>query len=286
MSAWGFAISEGLKSLWRYRFVAILSVITISVAIFVFSLFLLITFNLNAFLKAAQSRLSIEVFLDDNLSIAKINSLMSGLRRLPGVRSVEFVDKEAARKRFEKRFGRTVAVSADENPFPRSILVKLTPGAYIKESAKRALDFVKGKKGVVQVIAPGEVFEKVSGLFKTFIIISVIWGVILLLGAIVIIVNTIKLAIFGRKDIINIMRVVGATDDFIRRPFIFEGFVQGALAALVSLAMLRLAFVGAKFLVPSLVNLPNWMAAGVVVLGILLGVSGSSIALRKFLSTG
>ena len=283
MSAWGFAISEGLKSLWRYRFVAILSVITISVAIFVFSLFLLITFNLNAFLKAAQSRLSIEVFLDDNLSIAKINSLMSGLRRLPGVRSVEFVDKEAARKRFEKRFGRTVAVSTDENPFPRSILVKLTPGAYIKESAKRVLGFVKGKKGVVQVIAPGEVFEKASGLFKTFIIISVIWGVILLLGAIVIIVNTIKLAIFGRKNIINIMRVVGATDDFIRRPFIFEGFVQGALAALVSLAMLRLAFVGAKFLVPSLVNLPNWMAIGIVILGILLGVSGSSIALRKFL---
>jgi len=283
MGAMGFSIREGIRSVWRHRFVAVLSIITIASALFVLGFFLTVTYNLNTFLREAQQKISIEIFLTDNMKLSEVQNLKTELMRLAGVREVFFIDKESAKKRFEEKFGSNILMGLNENPFPPSMLVRLTPGTGIERSAKAVIETLKDKPEIIQVVTPGNIFKKISNLLQTFLILSLLWGVILLLGAIIIVINTIKLAIYGRRDSVEIMQLVGATDAFIRRPFMVEGFIQGILAGFLAAVTLVVAFWGVKQLVPAVEQPGKIIFWGIASLGAIFGLLGSRISVGKFL---
>ncbi len=283
MGAMGFSIREGIKSVWRHRFVAVLSIITIASALFVLGFFLTVTYNLNTFLREAQQKISIEIFLTDDVKLSEVRNLKTELMRHSGVREVFFIDKESAKKRFEEKFGSNILMGLNENPFPPSMVVRLTPGTGIERSANAVIETLKDRPEIIQVVTPGNIFKKISNLLQTFLILSLLWGVILLLGAIIIVINTIKLAIYGRRDSVEIMQLVGATDAFIRRPFMVEGFIQGILAGFLAAVALVVAFWGVKQLVPAVEQPGKIIFWGIAFLGAIFGLLGSRISVGKFL---
>ncbi|MCD6531841.1 ABC transporter permease [bacterium] len=283
MGALWFAIGEAVKSFWRHRFVAMLSIITIAGALFVLGFFITITLNLHSVLAGVQEKIAVELFLKDNITKVQVSSLMDEISKIEGVREVEFITKADAMKRFTDRFGQKYLVGLEENPFPPSILVKLEPGTKLDQTVKRIVDKYRGHKFITQISAPGKVARKLSNALKIFLILSAIWAVILFFGAIIIIVNTLKLAIYSRKESIEIMKLVGATDSFIHLPFMIEGSLNGALAGGLASVVLYLALTGMKKIIPALQMPPDALYYGIVLLGIALGVLGSRLAVKRFL---
>jgi len=283
MYSWLFPISEAFRSLWRHRFVAMLSIITISAALFVLGFFITISLNLHSVLSEMQKQIAVEFFLKDGTTKADVSRLIEEISHSEGVASVEFITKSDAMQRFSKKFGTKYLEGLTDNPFPPSILVHLEPGINLGKTA----EYLSAKFGehpdITQIASPGDVAQKLSGMLKTFLLLSAIWGAILVVGALLIIINTIKLAIYGRRDTIEIMRLVGATKSFIQRPFTVEGFVQGFFAGTISALALHLSSSAMGKIIPSLKMPPQILLYSFALLGIIFGVIGSRMAVKKFL---
>jgi len=278
-----FAISEAFHSIWRHRFVTILSVVTIAGALFVLGFFLTIASNLHGVLSNVQEKIAVELFLEDNTTKVRVASLIDEISQLDGVNEVEFITKSEAMNRFAKQFGSRYLVGLTDNPFPPSILVKLKPGTKLAETANAVAEKYRGQKYITQIAVPGEIAKKLSNALKISLLLSIIWTIILIFGAIIIIVNTIKLTIYGRRDTISIMQLVGATDTFIHRPFTIEGSVQGLLAGALSAIVLYFALLGMKAILPALRMPTSIILYGLVIIGIIFGIFGSRLAVRRFL---
>ena len=283
MYTWLFSISEAFRSLWRHRFVAMLSVLTISAALFVLGFFITISLNLHGVLSAMQRQIAVELFLRDGTTKTDVSQLIEDISHSEGVSSIEFITKSDAMRRFSKKFGAKYLEGLSDNPFPPSILVHLEPGINLSETA----EYISAKFGnhpkITQIASPGDVAQKLSGMLKTFLILSIIWGVILIIGALLIVVNTIKLAIYSRRDTIEIMQLVGATSSFIQRPFAIEGAVQGLLAGAIASAVLYAASSGIGKIVHALTMPPQSLLSAFVLMGIIFGGVGSRMAVKKFL---
>lgn len=278
-----FTISEALISLWRRRFVVGLAVFTIASSLFVLGIFAFITWNLNAFLREIQSRVSVEFFLRDTATKTDAVSLIEEIRKTDGVKSVDFVTKQDAMARFSKKFGQKLLSGLDENPFPPSIVAWFEPGTnidlYVSELVRRfSTDTL-----VVQVASPGVVAGKLSLAARVFFYISIMWAIILIIGVSTVITNTIKLSISGEADAIEIMKLVGAEPAFIQAPFILEGFIEGAMAGIISSLVLWGVVYTTRQLIPSLIEPSMEILIFLSMLGAIFGVMGSKRAVKKYI---
>ncbi|RKZ32877.1 hypothetical protein DRQ33_05095 [bacterium] len=283
MSALLFAIGEAFRSLWRHRFVAMLSIITIAGALFVLGLFLTVTLNLHAVLAGVQEKIAVELFLQDNTTKVRVASLVEEISQIKGVREVEFITKMEAMNRFSEKFGERYLIGLSENPFPPSILVKLETGTNLDEIANNIAEKYSGHKLVTQIAVPGDIARKLSDALKIFLTLSAVWAVILIFGAIIIVINTLKLTIYSRRDTISIMKLVGATDEFIHRPFTIEGSFNGLLAGALSSLLLYCVLKAMKEIFSAMKMPSEIILYGLVLLGVIFGMLGSRLAVKKFL---
>ncbi len=283
MSVLMFAIGEAFRSFWRHRFVSMLSVMTIAGALFVLGFFLTIALNLHDVLSNVQEKIAVELFLKDNTTKAQVASLMDEISHIEGVKDVEFITKADAMNKFSKQFGERYLVGLKDNPFPPSILVRLESGTKLAETANTIAEKYRNRKYITQIAVPGEIAKKLSNALKISLFLSVIWAIILIFGAILIIINTIKLTIYSRKETISIMKLVGATDAFIHRPFTIEGSFQGLLAGALSSIVLYFALLGMKQIIPALRMPTSIILYGLVIIGIIFGILGSRLAVKRFL---
>lgn len=260
-----------------------LSVVTIASALFVLGFFITIAFNLHTLLSAMQERIAVEIFLSDGTTKADVASLMDEIRAEDGVRSVQFITKADAMRRFSEKFGTKYIVGLAQNPFPPSILVRLEPGTKLGKSTEHIAQKYRSYSGVTQIASAADVAKKLSDALKSFLILSFIWALILILGALLIVINTIKLAIYGRRETIEVMQLVGATPAFIQRPFTVEGFVQGLLAGIIAAAALQITATGIHSIIAALRMPPPILLYGFVVIGAFFGIIGSRMAVKKFL---
>lgn len=283
MSSWFFAVYEGLRSLWRHRFVGILSILTIAAALFVLGFFITVTMNLHSILSAVQEKISVELFLQDGTTKADVASLISELSQMDGIHTAEFITKADAMRRFSKKFGGKYLVGLTDNPFPPSILVRLDTGTKLAETAEIIAQKYKAYPAITQIAVPGDVARKLSQALKIFLILSFVWAIILIFGAVLVVVNTVKLAIYGRRDSIEIMQLVGATSAFIQRPFTIEGFFHGLFAGALSAILLYFSLLGTAQIIPSIQLPPREFLYAFILLGIVFGILGSRLAVKKFL---
>ena len=262
---------------------AFLSVATIAGALFVLGLFLTIALNLHGVLAGVQEKIAVELFLTDKVTKAQVSSVVEEISAIEGVDRVEFITKADAMHRFSEKFGSRYLVGLSNNPFPPSILVHLESGTKLAGTAKSIADKYTGHRYVTQIAVPGDVAKKLSDALGIFMTLSIIWALILIFAAILIIVNTIKLTIYSRRDSINIMQLVGATPSFIQRPFTIEGLFQGLLAGALSSLALYCALMGMKKLVPTLSMPPIILLYGFILVGVIFGALGSRLAVKRFL---
>jgi len=286
-----YFFEEALLSLWRSRLVNTLSIGTISVSLFVLGAFLTVAANLNEIVTRWTEKVQVTLYLEDGIEPRIRRILQDRLSDDPAVERVEPVSREEALARFQSLFRdlRTLPEDLGENPFPASFEVTLKPSHQTPEAVGRLVRTYERAPGVEEIQYDLLWIQRLSTAVRLVRGVGAFLGGILVVAGVFTIANVIRLTVYARQDELEIMRLVGATQAYVRGPFIIEGMLQGGLGGFVSVGLLWLAFQvaardalsGSDLLGRAAVILPQEICVGLVVGGMLVGVLGSAISLGR-----
>ncbi|WP_461205924.1 permease-like cell division protein FtsX [Clostridium sp. DL1XJH146] len=285
-------VKSAWKSIVRNSTLSIASIVTVSLTLFLFSMLLLTLLNTNNIVKDVESKVELEIFLEDDATSEQKVNIDKILKEDIHIVSIEFIDKSKALEKFQEQLGEDndalVQGFEEENPLPESYIIRVDDINSIELVAEE-FNEVDGVKKIDDNI---EIVSKISSFTSGIKWIGAGILIILIPVSIFLIMNTIRLAVFSRKKEIGIMKFVGATDVFIRWPFILEGMFIGFVGALVSVLFMNYAYVFVFNRFDNIiegVNLinPNYVHFNLTILfllsGTLIGVIGSVFSIRKFL---
>ncbi|HSJ96244.1 MAG TPA: permease-like cell division protein FtsX [Myxococcota bacterium] len=234
-----YFVRAALRGLLGSPLPSVVSIATIAVAVIPLGGLMIITGNMRALLDRQGESSQVTAFLDVGLDADEETALARRAAALGGVARVELVTREAALERFRERLGGGALLEAlEENPLPASIEVTLTDGAGRAESAGAVAAALRALPGVEEV-AGGEAW--VEGYARALALVrgaGLGLGVILALATLLIVANTIRLAVYARRDELDILALVGASRTFLRVPYLLEGVIQGTLGGLLGVALL------------------------------------------------
>lgn len=288
---WEYFIREAMGSLRYNGMMSVASICTVALSLFILGLFLTMVLNLNNMAENLESQVQISAYMQDNLNDREIREIGTKLTKLPGVVQVTYVSKEEAMNRFKHRLGEhqnMLAALGDGNPLPNAFEVKVDK----PEQVKPVADAMMQIKGVENIKYGQEIINKLFQITKIIRIFGAVLIVFLAFAAIFIISNTIRLTVFARRKEIGIMKDVGATDWFIRWPFIIEGVILGFFGALIAVLLLREGYsiiieqvYAALAFLPLVPRYPflTYMSTVLLTAGTIIGAVGSTISLKKFL---
>lgn len=287
-----YFIREVMISLRRNNWMSFASIGTVAVSLFVLGVFLLLVLNMNRMASTLESQVQIAVYLEDNLSGREKDNLEEAIQDMSGIASVKYVDKEEALVRLRERLGEQQyllnAMGDGENPLPDAFEVTVK----LPELVQTAAESIQAMDGVAEAKYGQDVVEHLFDITRLVRIFGLLLMVLLTGATIFIISNTIRLTVFARRKEIAIMKYVGATDWFIRWPFLLEGIVLGFIGGVVSALALRsfYAAMAAKIyntlaFFPLMPQYPfmDYVSIGIIVAGMIIGAIGSTISLKRFL---
>jgi cell division transport system permease protein len=241
MRALRYALDEAVASLWRGRRSSVLSAVTIALALFVLGAFLILTANLERLAREWSSSAEVSVYLADEVTEDERLALEAALAT-GGVAGREYVPKTEALARFKRTFG-DLAVAAEGlegNPLPASYEVRLVPGA--EADLDRLAARWRALAGVADVRYDRQWLSRLVSAVAVVRGIGLVLGAILTLAAALTVANVVRLALYARRDELDIMQLVGAPQLYVRGPFVVEGTLQGGAGALVALMLLGAVF--------------------------------------------
>ncbi len=287
-----YFIREVIISLKRNNWMSFASIGTVAVSLFVLGVFLLLVLNMNRMASTLESQVQIAVYLEDNLSGKEKDRLEEALKDMSGIQSVKYVDKEEALVKLKERLGEQQyllnAMEDGENPLPDAFEVTVK----LPELVQTAAASIQEMDGVAEAKYGQDVVEHLFDITRLVRIFGLLLMVLLTGATIFIISNTIRLTVFARRKEIAIMKYVGATDWFIRWPFLLEGIVLGFIGGIVSALALRSFYAAmASKIYNTLAFFPlmpqypfmDYVSIGIIVSGMIIGAIGSTISLRRFL---
>ena len=286
-----YFLREAFRSLWRNAFMTFASVATMALSLIMLGMFVLMGLNLNHMANQVESTVEISVYLEDTISDKELKDLEGQLKVLPGVQEISYINKEKALVRFQERLGdRKDLLNAlgGANPIPASFQIRVGSPDQVQPVVKATENMV----GVDDTQFGKEIVEQIFSVARWMRIISLVLVLFLGLAALFIIANTIRVAVFARRREISIMKYVGATDGFIRLPFLLEGIILGFLGSLVATLVVDLIYsVISGQLAKTLAFLPIlpkypvllWLSIGLILLGPIIGALGSMISIKRFL---
>lgn len=294
-------IRLGLTNFRRNLWLSIVATTVIMLTLLVMSIFSLIGLGIVRTTDEVRGKIDLVVYFDDKATEDEIYQMQKSLEAKPEVKSVEYVSKEEALEIFQRIQGvervRSV-VTPQDNPLPRSLRIKPTDPQVLESIAQEVKNTQLAQDGKIRSLS----FDKNSALIRRLIgitrfvtILGVLLSSIFLLISILVIFNTIRLTIFARKDEIEIMKLVGASDAFVKGPFLLEGGLYGLIAALVAFLLMNLSIVliaqvtgtsvqGIDIPVQSFFQgYTWWILLGQVLLGLLVGTIFSYWAVKKYI---
>jgi cell division transport system permease protein len=264
------------------------SITTITAALLLISGVFIGLMNVDGILKRASEQAGIVAYLNEKASTDTTlqTSLLDTIMKMPGVRDVGFISKDSARGRFEEMYGREMLEAVDGNPLPASFDIFLVESGK-PDAAAELREMLAPLDGIESVDYSGDWLERLKRLRDLFYVIASVAGLVILLALHATISNTIRLTIYARRDLVRNMHYVGATDTFIRMPFLLEGMLQGFIGGLLCICMMSAArFLLSRFILPDIAVEFNWYFSYLpftVVIGVFFGWLGSRFAVRKFL---
>lgn len=292
-----YSIQQGFKNIVRNSMFSLASIATMAACIFMFGMFYILVFNVNAMIRDAEESVAITVFFDEGLSEEQIKAIGDDIAKRTEVRDTIFVSAEEAWESFKDIYfegNEEYAAGFSENPLANSAHYEI----YLKDISKQSslVKYLENVKGVRDVKHSQSVAETLTEFNKILSIVSGGIIMILLCVAVFLINNTITVGIAVRREEIAIMKLIGATDFLVRAPFIVEGIVIGLIGAVAPLALLYvlydniIIYVAEKFsFVGSLLEFvsPYTLFQGLIPIGLVLGVGigflGSLWTIRKHL---
>jgi cell division transport system permease protein len=240
----GHLIREALTNIRVNQTTTVIAIVTTAFTLSCFGVFLLLYWNLQGFVNTLQEDIKVIIYLQDSLPAAGVVDLQQRLKGEPEVAALAFVSKEQALADFRAQFPSESLLlqGLGENPLPASFVVTLAPRYRSSESVKRWTERLKAVPGVAQVQYSRDWIDNLGTVVGYVRVASVAVGSLLAAASVTIIANTIRLTVYARREEIEIMRLIGATNAFIKVPYLLEGAALGALGALLALALLRAGF--------------------------------------------
>lgn len=282
-----YSIKEGLSGFKRASFSSVAATSAMTVALVMVGLFAIVTWQARGVSEWLRQRVGeVELFLDDTTDQVA-ESVYERARATAGVAEAEYISKERAQEIFQEEFGEEADIFFDGAFLPASIRVRVEPD-YINTDSLNALvaEFSTWNR-VDEVVYNRPLLAKVQDNLRLLSLIGISIGILVLMASIFLVANTIRLAIYARRLMIRTMKLVGATDGFIRKPFIVEGILQGLISSVLALFILWVIQEVAVAYVPQLPSLPTSQtivfSASLLVAGFVMGWMGSVSAVRRFL---
>ena len=286
-----YFIKETYKSIRRNGFMSFASISTVAVSLLVLGMFLMIFLNTNNLAQYLESQVQVSVYMQDSATDKELAAVKEKLTKMPGVVKVTQVSKQQALERFKKRLGdqeQLLNSLGKDNPFPNSFEVQVDSPERIKVLTPQL-----GQLPKVETAKFGqEVVEHLFQLTKILRFGGILLVVFLAMATLFIISNTIRLTVFARRKEVIIMKYVGATDWFIRWPFLLEGMTLGFFGAVIAFILINSIYSGllerihaTLAFLPLLPSSPLLLYVDLFLLfaGTGIGALGSYISLRKFL---
>ena len=292
----GYNIRQALQQIWRNKGMSTASVFAITAMLLILGLFFVITVNINLFTEMLKNNYNeVEVFLNDDVKKSDAENIMKKIDAEPGVKSSAYRSKTEAMKIMKARWGENSYLldSLGDNPLPSSIVVTVDS----MSTADNVIKMVKGTDGVEDVKYYQETVKKLTKITNFLKLAAMIIMVFLIIVSIVVVSNTIKLTVFARAKEIEIMKYIGATNWFIRGPFLIEGILIGVISSAVSAVATFfiyrdiISLVGKQFM--TIMSSPlvpaGYLSVNLILIFLAIGVSigacGSIVSMRKFLDT-
>lgn len=286
-----YFISEGMVNLWRNRAMAVAAITAVVVSLVVLGVFTALVMNVDYIASQVESELVLRAYIQDNIKGDEVNAIKNQISQVDGVKSVKYESKQQALENYKKQLGKNAYLLnglEKDNPLPQSFIVNITEPYKIKSVAAA----ISRIKGVTEVNYGRDVVDKLLKITNIVRIIGIVLIGTLVFVSIILISNTIKLAVYARRREINIMKYVGATDWFIRWPFMIEGFLLGVIGSFIAIVIVGYAYyyltdaLNNQLVIFSLIpynRLLPYIAKLFVGLGCVIGVMGSGLSVRKFL---
>ena len=295
ISTFFYTLKQGIVNIFRNKWFSLASVATISACLLLFGIFYAIVANFNNIVRTAEQGVSVTVFFEDNLSEARIQEIGSMIEKRAEVSKIVYVSAEEAWESFRlEYFGEEYSDGFTENPLENSSNYEI----YLSDVALQGslVTYLESIEGVRQVNRSEVTASTLSGMNVLIVYVSIGIIAILLAVSVFLISNTVMIGIQVRKEEINIMKYIGATDFFVRSPFVIEGVIIGTIGAAVPLGVIYVLyntvveFVTERFeMLGSLLNflavedIFNILIPVSLGLGIGIGFLGSIVTVRKHL---
>jgi len=280
-----YVLRESLRAFRRTPLLTGLSAGMIALSLFLVGLFGLAAWNIRRVLDRVESRVEVVAYLRDDADPAVVLVVQNEIAALAGVREVNYITKEQALQRARRDLPEleTVIGSLESNPLPASFEVMFKPNQAGPDVVRKVAGQIQAFPVVEDVRFGSEWLDKVFLLRRVAGTAMLILGVAFATVAALIISAAIRMAIYARRDEIDIMRLVGATEGFVRRPFLLEGLITGIAGGLLALGAMYIAYSLVSRAVFQLEWLPlEWAAAGLAA-GSVVGVLASAVAVRRHL---
>ena len=290
MRALRYAFEEAFTSLWRGRQAGLLSTLTIALALFVLGGFLVVTANLERLGSEWSNAAELSVYLKDDITVGERRGIEAALAPGGLIAAHEYVSKPDALARFKQTFGDLAAAvdGVGGNPLPASLEVRLRPGPGVSASVDTLAARLRAMAGVADVRYDRQWLTRVLSAINVIRGVGLVHGSVLAIAAALTVANVVRLALYARREELDIMNLVGAPQAYVRGPFVMEGVLQGGIGALVALIALGVAFFAlrARYLLPlaSALNLsaihflPVQLCVLLVVGGMAVGCLGGVFA--------
>ena len=291
----GYSIKQSFSQMGRNKGMYLTSVLAITAMMLILGLFFVAFVNIDLFTATINQNYNVvQVYIDDELSESEVEALGSELENLEGVDKAEYISSDEALKTLKKRWGDNgyLLDNMDENPLPSSYMVYVQDEDAASYVSKTAPDV----DGVTDITYYQDTIDKLAKITHFVEVGSIIAMAFLIIISIIIVANTIKLTVFNREKEISIMKYLGATDWFVRAPFILGGVFIGVISSLVATGLIYLIYsriinmIGADIMrVLSVTLVPvNYLIINLLIifaaLGIGIGTVGSIISIRRFLA--
>lgn len=280
-------VREALLGLARRRISGTVAVLIMGSSLLMLALFSLITINLDGVLQAVRGEVDCEVFLELGLPRDRVQDLGHELLAVHGVKAAYYVSPEKALEEFREELGEDAVLldAVGGNPLPASFRLRLEDAVAADAQHMEDLTRVLGEfPGVDEVVSQLEFIRQLDHMSRVFMIVSLAVGLLVLVSALFVISNTVRLTVEERARSIQIMKQVGATNWFIRTPFLISGALQGAAAGALAMGLLLFAHRLLAAELPEVYFFGAAQIVGFVILSTMLGGAGSAAALRRHLS--
>lgn len=282
-----YSLREGFAGFRRAKFAVFTSTSAMAVALVLIGLFSLLSYQAQLVTDWLRQRVGeLEIYLQDDIDPQMARALHERAQATLGVEEAEFISTEEATRIFQQEFGEGSEIFLNEAFLPPSIKVRVEPRYANADSMHALIEEFSSWNRVDEVVFNEPLLAKVQQNLALINTTALTLGVIVVLASIFLVANTIRLTIYARRLLIRTMKLVGATDTFIRRPFLVEGVLQGVLAGLGAGGLVWGMYTLLSRYLPQLTISPmavTLLVAGITLVGGLLGWIGSAFAVRRFI---